>query len=234
PGLRRSGHLDASGLLEIHYFMLQPLILMLNLVLLPLLLVLGMLEDPGGFWTGSTFLTLACAGLFFLVLPYAVWGLVYRRVTEGEVSLIMATGLGLCNLVYVYLTYVYYARAVWRALTGRTSWAKTQRNADGRMIAAVELSPDLEAVPLMRLEVLEELTVELEGRSDLGIDFVSGWALMWPTRSSRLERALAAESAHAARDAIGSIRVSSAMVGAARLERAAIDLEKTLAHGDFE
>jgi HPt (histidine-containing phosphotransfer) domain-containing protein/uncharacterized membrane protein YhaH (DUF805 family) len=234
PGLRRSGHLRASGLLEIHYFMLQPLVMMLNLVLIPLLLVLGAVEDPAGFWNASTLLVAVLAGLFFLVLPYAVWGLVYRRVTDGEVSWPLALGLGLCNLVYVYLTYVYYVRATWRAVTGRTGWAKTRRNADGRLPVAVTLPAALEALPLMRLEELEELTAELEGRSDLGIDFVAGWAVMWPTRSSRLERAVAAEDPSAIRDAVGSLRVSSAMVGAARLEQAAADLQDALERGDLE
>ncbi|ACU86528.1 glycosyl transferase [Brachybacterium faecium DSM 4810] len=234
PGLRRSGHLSAAGLVEIHYFMLQPLIMMLNLVLVPLLLALGLVQDPGGFWSAATLLTLVLAGLFFLVLPYAVWGLVYRSVSGGEVSLLGAAGLGLCNLVYVYLTYVYYARAAWRSLTGRTGWAKTRRNADGRTLAAVPVTAALEALPLMRLEEFEELTAELEGRSDLGIDFVAGWAVMWPTRSSRLERAIAAEQPAAIRDAIGSLRVSSAMVGAARLEQAATDLEQSLAGDDLE
>ncbi|MDN5821486.1 MAG: glycosyltransferase [Brachybacterium sp.] len=234
PGLRRSGHLSAAGLVEIHYFMLQPAVMMMNLVLIPLLLILGAVENAHGFWSASTWLTILLAGLIFLVLPYAVWGLVYRRVTEGEVSLLGAVGLGLCNLVYVYLTYVYYVRATWRAVTGRTGWAKTSRNADGRELISVTLTPALEALPLMRLEELQELSAELDGRSDLGIDFVAGWAVMWPTRSSRLARAIAAEDRAAVRDAIGSLRVSSAMVGAARLEQAAGDLEQALSRGDLE
>ncbi|MGO2558410.1 glycosyltransferase [Brachybacterium sp.] len=234
PGLRRSGHLSAAGLVEIHYFMLQPAVMMLNLVLVPLLLILGALEERGGFWSASTWLTLVLAGLIFLVMPYAAWGLVYRKATGGEVSVLGALGLGIANLAYVYLTYVYYLRATWRAVTGRTGWAKTRRNADGRRLLPVPLSPALEALPLMRLEQLEELTAELEGRSDLGIDFVAGWAIMWPTRSSRLERAIAAEDRSAIRDAIGSVRVSSAMVGAARLEQAATDLELALGSGDLE
>lgn len=234
PDLRRSGHLSLGGLLEMHYFMLQPAVMMLNLVLIPALLVLGVLESAGSFWHASTLLTLVLAGLFFLVLPYAVWGLVYRAVTDREVSVAAAIGLGLCNLVYVYLTYVYYAKAAWRALTGRTSWAKTVRNADGRTLAEVVLGDELLAQPLMRLDELEELSAELEGRSDLGMDFASGWAVMWPTRAARLERAVAAESPVLARDAVGSIRVSSAMVGAARLEQAATELEAILRRGDTD
>lgn len=234
PSLRRSGHLSVPGLLEMHYFMLQPVVMMLNLVLIPLLLILGLVENAGDFWRASTLLTIVLSGLFFLVLPYAVWGLVYRRVTGGEVSALVAVGLGLGNLVYVYLTYVYYLKASWRALTGRTGWAKTVRNADGRILAEVVLSEELLAQPLMRLEELEELSAELEGRSDLGIDFASGWAIMWPIRAARLERAVAAEAPMPARDAVGSIRVSSAMVGAARLEQAATDLEAILEGGDAD
>lgn len=234
PGLRRSGHLSAAGLAEIHYFMLQPLVMMLNLVLIPLILVLGVAEDPAGFWHAATLVTLLASALFFLVLPYAVWGLVYRKVTGGEVSVLGAIALGLCNLVYVYLTYVYYVRAMWRALTGRTGWAKTSRNADGRTPVEVALDAALAALPLMRAEELEELSAELEGRTDLGIDFVAGWAIMWPTRASRLERAVAAEDPASLRDAIGSLKVSSAMVGAARLEQAAADLEAALGRGDLE
>lgn len=234
PTLRRSRELSASGLLEIHYFMLQPLVMMLNLVLVPLLLAVGVAQGGADFWRSTDLVLVICAALFFLVLPYAVWGLVYRRVSEGEVSVPGAICLGLLNLVYVYLTYVYYARAAWRAVTGRTGWAKTQRNADGRLLEPVVLSPELQALPLILPEQMKELVEELEGRSDLGTDFVSGWAIMWPTRQSRLERAIAAEAAVPARDAIGSIKVSSAMVGAARLERAAAQLESALAGGDVE
>ena len=119
-------------------------------------------------------------------------------------------------------------------MTGRTGWAKTSRNADGRDVIAVTLTPALEALPLMRIEEFQELSHELDGRSDLGIDFVAGWAVMWPTRSSRLARAIAAEDRAAIRDAIGSLRVSSAMVGAARLEQAAGDLEQALSRGELE
>ncbi|MBK0330738.1 glycosyltransferase [Brachybacterium sp. MASK1Z-5] len=233
PGLRRSGHLSASGLLEIHYFMLQPAIMMLNLILIPLLLVYGAAHEGAGFWTASTLLTAVLAAVFFLILPYAVWGAVYRRVTDHEISWPMAVALGLCNLVYVYLTYVYYARAAWRAVTGRTGWSKTRRNADGRRAADVALGAELEGLPLILVAQLEELGAELDGRPDLGIDFVSAWAVNWPTRLARLERSLAAESPLASRDAIGSIRVTSSMVGASRLERVATDLDAQIENGDL-
>ncbi|UQN28075.1 Hpt domain-containing protein [Brachybacterium kimchii] len=193
-----------------------------------------MAQSALDYWSSSSLLTLVLAGLFFLVLPYAVWGLVYRTVTDQEISRSQCVALGLANLVYVYLTYVYYMRAAWRAVTGRTGWAKTRRNADGRVLADVALGADLTALPLLSIEQLEELAAELDGRSDLGIDFVSGWAIMWPTRTARLERALAAQSPMQTRDAIGSIRVSSAMVGATRLERAAGDLEDALERGDTD
>lgn len=234
PALRRSRKLSAAGLLEIHYFMLQPLVMMLNLVLVPLLLAVGVAQGGAGFWRSTDLVLLLCAAVFFLILPYAVWGLVYRRVSGGEVSVAGALGLGLLNLVYVYLTYVYYAQAAWRAVTGRTGWAKTQRNADGRVLAPVELSPELQALALILPSRIEDLVEELEGRSDLGMDFVSGWAIMWPTRQSRLERAVAAEVLAPARDAIGSIKVSSSMVGAERLERAAAQLEAALVDRDME
>ncbi len=63
---------------------------------------------------------------------------------------------------------------------------------------------------------------------------MAGWAVMWPTRSSRLERAVAAEDPSAIRDAVGSLRVSSALVGAARLEQAAADLQDALEREDLE
>ncbi|PWH06442.1 glycosyl transferase [Brachybacterium endophyticum] len=234
PGLRRSGHLSAGGLLEIHYFMLQPLVMMVNLILTPLLVIYGVLQQAAGFWSSSTLLVAVLAVVFYLVLPYAIWGAVYRRATDKEVSRLLALALGLCNLVYVYLTYVYYARAAWRAVTGRTGWSKTRRNADGRTPVTVELGAELEALPLILVEQMEELSEQLEGRSDLSIDFVSSWAVNWPARLAALERSVAAEDLARTRDAIGSIRVSSAMVGAARLERAAMDLEAEIERGDVE
>jgi HPt (histidine-containing phosphotransfer) domain-containing protein len=228
--LRRSGHLRPAGLLEIHHFMAQPLLVMLNLFLIPLLTVLTILEHGTAAWTPGSVVILVVTVCCFLLLPYAIWGPVYRWVTGGEVPALTALALGLVNVVYVYLTYIYYVRATWRSLTGRTSWTKTRRNADGRRHAPIEVPTSVTALRLVHPATLDALTEELEGNTE----FVSAFAVMWPTRLARLELAIGEENPVAIRDAAGSLRISSSMVGAEQLASVAELVEQRLETDDME
>jgi HPt (histidine-containing phosphotransfer) domain-containing protein len=121
-------------------------------------------------------------------------------------------------------------RATWRSLTGRTSWTKTRRNADGRRHAPIEVPTSVTALRLVHPATLDALTEELEGNTE----FVSAFAVMWPTRLARLELAIGEENPVAIRDAAGSLRISSSMVGAEQLASVAELVEQRLETDDME
>ncbi|WP_430592606.1 glycosyltransferase [Humidisolicoccus flavus] len=234
PVLRRSKALSWSGFLEIHFFMAQPWLMMLNLVLIPTLFIFAIVEGRFGFLGDARTLIIVAAALVFLVLPYALWGPLYRSWAKERMSVLASLGLGAGYLVYVYFTYLYYPRAIARMLTGRKSWAKTLRNAD--TLVPVETTPTevLTALPLIDLTVLDELAIELDGKTDYALEVVSQFVIVWPKRVSNLRTAVAAEDVQATRDAIASIRVSSAMLGARRLEMAANDFTALADRADFD
>lgn len=234
PALRRSGTMSSTGFLEVHYFMSQPWIMMLNLLLIPVLLVLAVLDGSIGSLTDTATTVTALAGLAVLVLPYALWGPLYRRWgPERQIGFLSAVGLGLGYLVYVYFTYIYYPRAIYRMVTGRTSWAKTRRNADDLQPTRIPV-PALERLPLLDVDELAELAAELGGHDEYAFEVVSAYAVMWPTRLANLTAAVAAENSLRARDAIGSIQVSSTMIGARRLAFAAEAFAELVDQGDFD
>lgn len=233
PTLRRSRNLSLSGFLEIHYFMSQPWIMMLNLAFIPLLLVLALIDGSTGFFNGTTTIVTGVAGILFLIMPYALWGPLYRNWGNERISLAGSVLLGLGYLTYVYFTYFYYPRAIYRMLTGRTSWAKTPRNADDLAPARL-LPPDvLQGTPLLDTAALETLAVELEGQDEYALEVVSAYAVMWPKRLANLEQTVADEDAVRVRDAIASIRVSSEMVGARRLAESARALTDSINWDDI-
>lgn len=236
PSLRRSGALRTTGFLEIHYFMMLPWIMIMNLAFVPVLLVLAFREGQAGFLGGTDASIVAAAGMVFLVLPYALWGPLYRQWGGERIHLIAAAALGIGYLLYVYFTYLYYPRAIGRQLTGRNSWAKTKRNADD-----LQLSPVLAGIarfavdhlPVLDTRVLAEMAEDLESE-DYVREVVAAFVLRWPARVANLHEAVAAGSAVRSRDAIASIRVSATMVGAPQLESASITVEDLLLAGDYD
>lgn len=224
PELRRSKALGLAGLLEIHYFMSQPFIMMFNLLALPLLTFLAFREGRLGLLAGTDGVLAAAAVLVFLLLPYASWGLLYRHRTRSEGGRgVAGIFVGLGAFIYLYATYLYYPRAMARMVTGRTGWAKTPRNADGPRVAPAGVY-QVAHLPLVSGEAVEELAAELGPDAAAALEFVRGFAVMWPRRMAGLEEAVASGSFDAARDAAGSIRVSADMVGAPRLEAAGAHL----------
>lgn len=219
PDLRRAKALKLSGTLEIHYFMAQPLILMGNLVLIPLLAILAVIDGQFGFASGTTLLYQIAVAALFLFIPYASWGILYRRKTRREGRGFGGILLGVGALLYLYATYLYYPRALGRLLTGRNAWAKTARNKDGRSTPSMAGLFTLGGLPVLQLHTLTELAEDL-GSTQLATNFSNAFARMWPRRMARLEQAVAAGNIEAALDAAGSIQVSASMVGAAELELA--------------
>lgn len=233
PALRRSRTLSVPGFLEIHYFMNQAWLMLLNLILVPLLLIHAVMNHAFGF-LGDVSTTLMLVGaMVFVILPYAIWGPIYRRWAGEPISWVSSLLLGLGYLCYVYLTYLCYPRAMWRMLTGRTSWSKTRRNAEGTLAIAAATPPALIGVPLLDPSALSDLGLELGGPDEELRQVVSAYTVMWPKRIAHLRLAVASENPQATVDAIGSIRVSSAILGTPRLEQAATELAEKAAEGDY-
>lgn len=225
PSLRRSGHLRGSGWAEIHYFMGQPWLLMANLLLGPILFVLALTEGRVGFASGSSVQWIALLAAVFLILPYFLWGILYKYLCREDISLLSSIFYGLSYLFYVYLTYLYYPRAMARIVSGRTAWAKTARNADGtRLLPLAALREELLALPLLDAEIITSLAEELDGAEDFARELVNTFGLIWPRRWANLRLAAAAEDHTATADALSSIRVASEMLGAERLAQTARDL----------
>lgn len=234
PPLRRSGNLRGSGWAEIHYFMGQPWLLMANLLLGPLLFVLALTEGRVGFASGSSVQWVALLAAVFLILPYFLWGILYKYICREDISLIGGIFYGMGYLFYVYLTYLYYPRAMTRMASGQTSWAKTARNADGTsLLPTAALRDELLALPLLDAQIITSLAEELDGAEDFARELVNTFGLIWPRRWANLRLAVAAEDRTATADAIASIRVASEMLGAERLARGAADLDEYLDAEDY-
>lgn len=233
PSLRRSGNLRSSGWAEIHYFMGQPWLLMTNLVLGPVLLVLAVLEGRVGFASGERMEWIVLLAAVFIILPYFLWGILYKYVCREDISLASGIFFGAGYLVYVYLTYIYYPRAMTRMATGQNSWAKTARNADGLQLPTLVPSDRLLGLPLLDPDIIVSLAEELDGAEDYARELVSTFGLIWPRRWANLRLAAAAEDLTATADALASIRVSSEMLGAERLAESARDLSVHLAAEDY-
>jgi HPt (histidine-containing phosphotransfer) domain-containing protein len=87
-------------------------------------------------------------------------------------------------------------------------------------------------LPLVDAAVLEELEDELAG-SGLAQRFARDYAAMWDQRCSRLAAAVESQDSESALDAAISLKISSAMVGGARLAKLAELLEVLIRQGDF-
>src|SRR5699024_193860 len=129
PRLRRARVLRFTGFLELHFLLAQAWLSMLNLLLIPVLLAMAVVSGGALMWQDTSQLITVAAALVFLVLPYAMWGPLYRARAGARIGWLTTAAFGIAFLGYVYLTYVYYARAIARMVTGRNAWAKTKRNA---------------------------------------------------------------------------------------------------------
>lgn len=234
PALRKSRVLKFPGFVEIHYFMSQPWLMMLNLLLIPIVTAVAIAQGFFGFVSDAATWIIVLTGLVFVVLPYALWGPLYRRWGPEPIGRASSVLLGLGYLVYVYFTYFYYPRAIARMVTGRNSWAKTKRNADDVLVTSTFTPAALQVVPLLDQSSLTELAEELEGRDEYAVEIVSRFALIWPRRLANLQQAVASEDVLGISDAIASIRVASTMVGARRMQVAAEDFTTLVESREFD
>jgi HPt (histidine-containing phosphotransfer) domain-containing protein len=84
------------------------------------------------------------------------------------------------------------------------------------------------AVPLLDQAVLERLRTELEDDDGVWKVFVQNFIEHLPNRTEKLRLTLTTGDLTGAMDAVLSLKTSSQMVGAERLARLAMDLERSL------
>ncbi|MGX2998888.1 glycosyltransferase family 2 protein [Streptomyces sp. JNUCC 64] len=121
-----SRHYRPSGVLEALYTFFQPLAHLVTLLLTALMTAALALGDSTALATWPLALTLATAS----VIPFLLWGPVYRRDYAPDHSRLKGLLWGLALWLYAYHLFAVSTRAAFRTLRGRTGWAKTRRNAE--------------------------------------------------------------------------------------------------------
>ncbi|MBO3746069.1 glycosyltransferase [Streptosporangiaceae bacterium NEAU-GS5] len=144
PAVWASRNFSGLGALEVLYYLAQPWLQLLGTLIYPIpftLLVWRVIKDPAGMlaWMGAGGGVLFATYAAFGVLPFLVWGPIYRRRCDPELSLPASFAYGLVYAIYIYNFYVTSWRAAYRIIRGRSGWAKTRRNDErhvpGRPIA---------------------------------------------------------------------------------------------------
>lgn len=127
-----SPHFSNLGAIESSYFLIQPFIQIVGLLLWPTLFITMVAQ--GTLSTGS-FLTWLASAWFIIplilvtgVAPFALWGPVYRRQVAPQKNVFIGLLWGFGYWLYMYQNYVSVLRATYRIITGRQGWAKTRRN----------------------------------------------------------------------------------------------------------
>lgn len=132
-----SGHLSTIGAAEMLYYLAQPWLQLLGTLVYPipfLLLGIRAAGDPAEVWSwfsGGAWILFAVYGSFGL-LPFLVWGPIYRAKCEPSVGRLRAIGYGFVYAVYIYTFYITSWRALFRLVRKRNGWAKTRRNTESR------------------------------------------------------------------------------------------------------
>ncbi|PZS32661.1 MAG: hypothetical protein DLM58_09430 [Pseudonocardiales bacterium] len=130
----RCPNLSNAGVVESCYFLITPWLQVIGVVLWPVLFFvtfLKALEYPAGAASFvEQFWPIAVLALLFGALPFVLWGPVYRRMAETQMSRTRSWLLGFGNAAYLLYTYVSTARAMARFAIGRGNWVKTRRNSE--------------------------------------------------------------------------------------------------------
>ncbi|MEZ2389436.1 glycosyltransferase [bacterium RCC_150] len=136
-----SPYFSNIGAIESSYFLVQPFIQMLGLVLWPALFITMVAQGSltmGGFeaWLAASWFIVPLI-IATGIAPFALWGPVYRKQAASDKSRLLGVLWGLGYWAYMYLNYVSVLRATYRLVTGRDGWAKTRRNNenDSRLLA---------------------------------------------------------------------------------------------------
>jgi 1,2-diacylglycerol 3-beta-glucosyltransferase len=130
--VRYTGHIVASrhfrtrGVLEALYTFFQPLAHLVTLLLTMVLLAALALGGGTAFAAWPLALTLAVLS----VVPFLLWGPVYRRDFAPDRSWFRGLLWGFALWLYAYHLFLVCARGSVRLVRGRGGWAKTRRNAE--------------------------------------------------------------------------------------------------------
>ncbi|PRY35226.1 glycosyltransferase family 2 protein [Umezawaea tangerina] len=130
-----SPHLSTLGAAEMLYYLAQPWMQLLGSLVYPiplLLLAHRTLVSPGEVWTwfsDGAWILFAVYGAFGL-LPFVLWGPVYRKRCSPDTSLLRSLAYGFGYALYIYTFYVTSWRALARLLRRDNTWTKTRRNDD--------------------------------------------------------------------------------------------------------
>lgn len=124
-----SRHYKARGVLESLYTFFQPLAHLATLVLTALM-VFALAVGGGAREVLLTAWPLALALAVVSIVPFVLWGPVYRRDFAPDRSRLKGLLWGFALWLYAYHLFVVSARGFVRLVRGRTGWAKTRRNAE--------------------------------------------------------------------------------------------------------
>lgn len=135
----RSRHITNAGAIEAAYFLLQPYLQLVGVVLWPTVLVVTVVQGSqaaGGFvaWAAAS-VWVAPLVVVTGIAPFAIWPVLYRwaRCADWHPGSTVAWALG--YWLYQYAGYVVVVRAFARVLAGDARWSKTRRNAEPRRLA---------------------------------------------------------------------------------------------------
>jgi 1,2-diacylglycerol 3-beta-glucosyltransferase len=141
PRILSSPKMTGRGALEAGYFLVLPFVQVLGALIWPALfgyMVFQAASDPSGvtgwieqYWLLSLFtFTLG-------VLPFVLWGPIYRRKCEPDSGLLRSIGWGFTYWLYVYYMYACNLWGFYRLVTGNSGWVKTRRNSELRHAHAI-------------------------------------------------------------------------------------------------
>lgn len=139
-----SEHLSTMGAAEIMYYLAQPWMQLLGSLIYPvpfLLTLIRTVQAPGevyDWFAGGAWILFAIYSGFGL-LPFLIWGPIYRKKCEPNIGHLRSVGYGLTYAAYIYTFYITSWRAVSRLVSGRNGWSKTRRNTELSTSGAVAL-----------------------------------------------------------------------------------------------
>jgi len=135
PRIWDSKHLSTLGAAEMLYYLAQPWMQLLGTLIYPIpMIMLGHRSatspaEVGQWFADGAWILFAVYGAFGL-MPFVLWGPVYRARCEPGVSIWRSLGYGFGYALYIYTFYITSWRALIRLIRGDNGWTKTRRNTD--------------------------------------------------------------------------------------------------------